>query len=120
MKSAFAFVAVATSIAAAIACSTSSGNGADAGAGTCTGRPGASTNAACTTCVQTNCGGEISAFDSACSDYVTCVCADGGVSCLAKAMESGCDSAGANLSMCQQTNCTSACTTTSADSGGDS
>ena len=107
--------------AAVFACSSSSGGG---GASACL---QSSTSSACYSCTQQNCGSELSNAESACSDYLNCVCAGGSFnacneqSCSSK-ITSGCASALQNSS-CSA--CTSQCssggqTCSSSSSGGGS
>ena len=71
----------------------------------------------CYSCVQSNCGSELSTFESSCNDYLSCVCLGGNFSCSArtsatcqqKEQESSCDSAGDTISNCSQQKCESVC-----------
>jgi hypothetical protein len=71
----------------------------------------------CFSCMQTSCGPELSNVESACGDYLTCVCPGGSLSCSANASsacdqkgnEPACASAGLPLSTCEQKNCETAC-----------
>jgi hypothetical protein len=71
----------------------------------------------CFSCMQTSCGPELSTLESACSDYFSCVCPGGNLSCSANASsaceqdgnEAACASAGLPFGTCLQKNCETQC-----------
>jgi len=120
---------------AVIGCSSasSSSGGILTGAIACTSEPadvtGGSTE--CTSCIQSNCASEMSAFDSECSAYVTCEhncgctnsCVDSCGTGLAPASAggtatSGCVSAVSALATCSGMKCSTACETQTTSDGG--
>ena len=111
-----ASVAVAV---AAFACSGSSGSTANA----CISSAFAQGGTGCTTCIDDSCGSELGSFESACTDYINCVCPGGTYDstklsgCQATAKnDSSCVSADQTFATCLQNNCTAACTGTSSGS----
>ncbi|HEX8791439.1 MAG TPA: hypothetical protein VF765_10855 [Polyangiaceae bacterium] len=110
---------------AAFACSSSSSNGG--GASQCAssfGPMGGSTNTQCDSCTQSNCGSQISAVESGCNDYLSCICPNGTVDqnlaqqCAPKEQESSCSSAVSNISSCVSAHCSSQCGSGSSSGGG--
>jgi hypothetical protein len=71
----------------------------------------------CFSCVQASCGAELSGYESACSDYLSCVCPGGNFSCsLAtssacnpNAGGSSCATAEASYGTCGLQNCKAQC-----------
>jgi hypothetical protein len=120
----FACMAVAA-IALVIACGGSS-NSSSSGSSvpTCQGPTAtAGQSPACNSCVQSNCGSQLSAVESACGPYLSCFegcqCSDGNclAQCLSK-IDGTCNNAAAPLNSCEQQHCASQCYGTS-DAGSD-
>ncbi|HEY1694245.1 MAG TPA: hypothetical protein VGG39_18880 [Polyangiaceae bacterium] len=119
MKSMMVLGAVVGAAVAAVACSSSSkGNGS----GSCNGAP-TTESADCTSCIENSCGSQVSAYESACSDYVSCFC-NGGANaqaeqnCESKLSEGNCASAGDAVGTCEQSSCATQCSGTTSSSGG--
>jgi hypothetical protein len=109
-----------------VACSSSSDNGGGgAMAPTCQGATGMTGpgSAACSACLQTNCGSQLSSAQSACGAYITCYsgcqCSDFNciTGCLSK-IDGPCANAEGPLTMCLDQNCSSQCMAGSQDGGG--
>jgi hypothetical protein len=82
-----------------------------------------SANTACYSCVASNCAAQLSALETGCSAYFSCVC-PGGVydannvtACQSQEMVSSCTSALSPFASCEEQSCASACTTTVTDGG---
>lgn len=77
----------------------------------------AAVGSGCWSCLQAHCGSQLSGFESACGDYLSCLCPGGSVSCSAanssvcdaKAQESTCPTAGMSMGVCVQQNCEAPC-----------
>jgi hypothetical protein len=118
------FLGLSLAALAAAACSSSSsGGGGSSGAAACFSQG----NTACASCVESKCGGQLSAVESGCSDFIGCVCPGGSFNsslasqCLSKEQEASCMSAVSPLQSCETSNCASACTgSSSGGSGGGS
>lgn len=112
--------AVAMAAVALVACSSSSnGSGSNT---SCV--EGSAPNEACYSCAQSNCGSQLSAFESDCSTYLSCVCPGGTYSSTAAA-SSGCNAdvtgqcqtTDMTFSTCIQQKCESTCSGSSGDGG---
>ena len=107
---------------AALACSSSSGGGGGSG-NSCLSSQGGSS--ACFSCEQNSCGSALSGVESACSDFLSCICPGGtytpsaAQSCGSK-ITTSCGNADSALLSCQQQNCTSQCGGSGSSSGGSS
>ncbi|HTQ45991.1 MAG TPA: hypothetical protein VMI75_24715 [Polyangiaceae bacterium] len=120
-------IALSAVAAASYACSSSSsssngGGGASQCASSVGGMPSGS-DTQCSSCVQSNCGSQISGFESGCSDYLSCVCPNGSVDqsliqqCAPKVQESSCTSAEQNIQSCINAHCASQCASGSSSGG---
>jgi hypothetical protein len=73
----------------------------------------------CFSCVQASCGPELSGYEIACSDYLSCLCPGGNFSCSAatsstcnpNAAGSSCATAEASYGACGLQNCKTPCST---------
>jgi hypothetical protein len=107
------------------ACSSSSSGGGKSGAPSCqgnTGQTGAG-SPACSSCLQNNCGSQLSSVESACSAYVSCYegCQCSDISCIsgcAQKIDSTCQNAYGPLTSCLSQNCSTPCGTGPVDGGG--
>jgi len=79
---------------------------------------------ACLTCQTTSCSAQANAAQTACADYLNCICSTTGtlepgniVMCAPKLSETGCSTAETNLETCVHSSCTSACGGTSGSGG---
>ncbi len=102
--------------------SSSGGSGSGSG-GTAMQCLQSSSTSACYQCIATSCAAQLSAVESGCSAYISCVC-PGGVydpnnvqGCTPDEMVSSCTSAIQPLGTCEAQSCGSACTTTVIDGG---
>jgi hypothetical protein len=75
-------------------------------------------SASCASCANDSCGADISAYEGACSDYLSCICSDGGDDAAAaqvvacdEDVTSSCQSAYHNVQACVQTTCAASCST---------
>jgi hypothetical protein len=101
----------------AVACSSSSSSGSGSSSyPTCQGATGTSGagSTACSSCVESHCGSQVSAVESTCSAYLSCyqgcqcsdaTCLEG---CVSK-MDSACQNADGPLASCITQNCSSQC-----------
>jgi hypothetical protein len=79
-----------------------------------------SSSDACLTCIESQCGSQLTTFESGCNDYIACVCMSGTFSeaaaesetCQEKAEEVSCQSGEQNLAPCLEQNCEGQCVTT--------
>lgn len=101
--------------AAAFACSSSSNGGGGSSQCASSFGPMGSGDTQCSSCTQSNCGSQISAIESGCSDYLSCICPNGTVDenlaqqCAPKAQESSCSSAESNIGSCVSAHCATEC-----------
>src|SRR5580704_13198404 len=109
--------------AAAFACSSNNGGGVDGSS--CISNSLSSTgNSACSPCLEASCSSLLGGFESACSDYLTCICPGGTLNqglesqCSSKATEGTCNSSAQTLLSCIEANCQSQCTTVSSSGSG--
>jgi len=76
-------------------------------------------SARCASCANDSCGADISAYEGACSGYLSCICSDGGGDDAAAAQAVACDEdvtstcqgAYQNVKACVQTTCAASCST---------
>jgi hypothetical protein len=111
--------AVAMAATVLVACSSSSGSGSNT---SCV--EGSAPNEACYSCAQSNCGSQLSAFESDCSTYLSCVCPGGSYSSTAAAsmacaadVTGQCQTTDSTFSMCVQQKCQSQCSGGTGDGG---
>jgi hypothetical protein len=76
----------------------------------------------CFECVRASCGPELSDYESACSDYLSCVCPGGNFSCSAESSAcnanaggSSCATAEASYGACGLQNCKTPCSSGGAE-----
>lgn len=108
---------------AAFACSSSSGGGGGAASSCFASAAGASQ--ACQSCVESSCSSQLSSTNSACSDFLSCVCPGGtynanNLQMCASKETSACQMAGSSVGSCEQQNCASQCASSSSSSSGGS
>jgi hypothetical protein len=106
----------------------SSGGGSGGGSGSGSGGTAmqclqSSANSACYSCAASNCAAQLSALETGCSAYISCVC-PGGVydannvtECQPQEMVAGCTNALQPFATCEEQSCAAACTTTVTDGG---
>lgn len=113
-KTMWTLAACATTVVATLACSSGGGSGGATSCAQSAASPGGASSA-CSSCVEANCGSQISGFESGCSDYLSCMCPGGAFNaslaqqCQSKAQESSCTSAGQGVATCASQQCASAC-----------
>ncbi len=116
--------AASAAIAVLVACSSSSSGNSDSYP-TCQGakEPTGAGSSACSSCLQTGCGSQISSVETSCGAYLTCYqgcqCSDLAClqSCLSK-IDGACQNAYGPFTTCLTQSCESQCTTTTASDGG--
>src|ERR1700722_5594190 len=112
------------------ACSSTSSGGGDAAVsyGAYTGCIEGEAPQACTSCLENSCGTQLSNFESACTDYLQCICPGGTYSdtaaqsttCQMKgSSDTTCANADTGLTECLNTSCTSECGTVGDAGDGD-
>jgi hypothetical protein len=118
-------VAASGALSLVVACSSSSSGGGSPP--TCKNPQAAGPgSAACNTCLESNCGSQLSAASSACSAYESCYagcdCSDFTciANCAATKIDMTCQNGGSGLISCQSNMCSSQCTGTigGTDAGG--
>jgi len=124
MKAVWSAVGVACAALVAFACSSSSGSGGSASSCAQSAAGQGNTNGACSSCAESNCGSQISGYESGCSDYLSCICPGGSYNgslaqqCVSKAQESSCTPAAESVGTCVQQHCASQCGASGSSSGG--
>jgi len=116
--------AIPAAVALLIACSSSS-SGAGSGVPSCQGATGTTGagSAACSSCLQSSCGSQISSVKSSCGAYITCYegCQCSDLSCVGGCLsdiDSACETPEESLTTCLSQNCASQCNTTTTVSDG--
>jgi hypothetical protein len=116
-------LAGSAALAVVVACSSSS-NGGSGNYPTCQGNTmtTGSNSTACSSCVQSHCGSQISSVESSCSAFLSCfsgcMCSD--LNCIsgcASKIDSTCQNAESPLTTCQNQNCMSQCAAPTPDAG---
>jgi hypothetical protein len=126
MKRSAIFAVIASgALSIVVACSSSSG-GSSSGPPSCqgaTGTTGAGTSA-CNSCLESNCGSQISSVEGACSAFVSCYsgcqCTDSQclLNCVTMKIDSTCQNSYGPLQTCQSNNCSMACAQTTIPTDG--
>lgn len=111
--------AVAMAAMVLVACSSSSSSNSNT---SCV--EGSAPNEACYSCAQSNCGSQLSAFESDCSTYLSCVCPNGSYSSTAAAsstctadVSGQCQTTDMTFGTCVQQKCMSQCSGSTGDGG---
>jgi hypothetical protein len=82
----------------------------------------------CLSCIQDRCGSQLTGFNSACSDYLSCACPAGdnfscsaamSSACEQKSKGSGCTTALTSIDTCMQQSCETQCSGGGAECDGD-
>lgn len=107
------------------ACSSSSSSGGSSGYPTCQGATGSTGpgSSACSSCVESNCGSDVSSVESACGAYLSCYegCQCSDLSCIENCeskITGNCSSAETPLSTCLSQHCASQCSGETMSDGG--
>jgi hypothetical protein len=102
--------AVVAAVAAALACSSSNGSG---GPDSCVAQQ---VGSVCLSCAQDKCGQNVTGYESACADYLSCICPGGTLSSTAKQSSAcqaknttACGNAAQTVGACAQQNCNAQC-----------
>jgi hypothetical protein len=118
------FAAAVSAVAVLVACSSSSSGGGSS-VPTCQGATGTmgAGSSACSSCLQSSCGSQISSVESSCGAYLTCYqgCQCSDLSCLEGCLskiDSTCQNPEESLATCLTQSCSSQCTTTTVSDGG--
>jgi hypothetical protein len=124
MKTKSVMAAALAVVGAVVGCSSTNG----AGGGPYDSCLGSLLGSACTSCLQSHCGGALGSFQSGCGDYLGCICPGGDFSapnaqsetCTSKLAESSCVSTQGDAGVTACAACQSACgSSVGASSGGD-
>jgi len=125
LRKATRVLTVLVGVVAVLACSSNSSSGGGNSSSSCLQQTIDSSNSGCYSCVQSKCASQLSTFESACSDFFSCICpggtysatADGSSACTQKQQEPACQSATEAGEQCSNTNCPSQCGNSSTDGG---
>ncbi len=85
----------------------------------------AASDQACASCLEDNCGAQISTEVSGCGDFLSCICPGGNYDallvpgCSNDANESSCKAGSQALETCEGEHCSSACGVAAVDAGTD-